>query len=580
MTSSHIGDDIRSRVDIVDVVSRYVDLRRSWTNFVWLSPFRQEKTPSFVVSPHKQIFKDFGGNGLWGDVITFLMEVENIDFMDAVRILAKDAGIRISDYEHIHYDKKQEEQKEKQKRLQAAAQDFFSSKLWEFPKALDYVTNTRGLWRDIIEKFCLGYAPDSYYDLVHYLLWKGFKDHDLLQWSLAKISKNWDYYAFFRDRLIIPIFDKVWNTVAFGGRALSSDTQPKYINSSDTSVYDKSKILYGLNFLKDGLRLHDFVVVVEWYMDVIAWSRLGYDNAVATCGTSLTEHHVKQLKNYSNQLYFFFDSDEAWYQASLRALKLVYKYDIYPKIITLPEWFKDIDELVNVLVWKEDSKDIVEGLLQNSLEGFSFLINRGMTAFDVTSPVGRKSFLDLLFDVLAHVVSPTIQHAYLDIISKSLSIEVAYLLSQFRTFRKKNRTILQRNMWDKSETSQHWSYVMSWELLLCGLCWQGYLLEKLNYQDKDKFVNFLSDLIEFLPETELLRIVWYDSVEDNKSITSLNESQLWREKELSSLTSDRYRSFIIQTVSGFVQQLLKQLAKSKTLSAAEFVTLQTAWRRC
>jgi len=112
------------------------------------------------------------------------------------------------------------------------------------------------------------------------------------------------------------------------------------------------------------------------------------------------------------------------------------------------------------------------------------------------------------------------------------------------------------------------------------LCWQGYLLEKLNYQDKDKFVNFLSDLIEFLPETELLRIVWYDSVEDNKSITSLNESQLWREKELSSLTSDRYRSFIIQTVSGFVQQLLKQLAKSKTLSAAEFVTLQTAWRRC
>lgn len=579
MTSSHIGDDIRSRVDIVDVVARYVELKRSWTNFVGLSPFRQEKTPSFVVSPHKQIFKDFGGNGLWWDVITFIMEIENVDFMDAVRILAKDAGINIADYEHIHYDKKQEEQKERQKRLHALTQAFFSKKLRDSQKALKYITAVRWLELAVVEKFGLGYAPDSSYDLIHYLLWKGFVDQDLLQWSLAKVGQNGDYYSFFRDRLIIPIFDKMWNTIAFGGRALSADVQPKYINSSDTVVYDKSKVLYGMNFLKDGLKTHDFVVVVEWYMDVIAWSRLGYDNAVATCGTSLTEYHVKQLKNCSDYLYFFFDSDDAWYQASIRALKLAYKYDIYPKVIVL-EWFKDVDELVNVSLSRESPTNIVQWLLDGSLDGFVFLIGHALQWFDISSPIGRKSFLDSLFDVLTYVVSPTIQYTYLEIISKALSVEVAYLLSQFRSFRKKNQTILQKNTVVDNVDGSQWSYSINGELLLSSLCWQGYIFEKLHYPGKDLLIQFLSDLVAFLPETELLRSVWYDTVEDLSIIASLNESQLWWEKELDALHPDRYRHFIVSTLSGFIQQLLKQLAKSKVLSPVTFVSLQSTWKQC
>lgn len=337
MAHNPIIDDILSSADIVDVVSSYVPLKRVGSNFSGCCPFHNEKTPSFIVSPTKQIFKCFGcGKG--GNALTFLQEIEKIDFRDAVKELADKYHIDINKYQ---IDTKkiamESDEKAKLKRMHTLAQNYFTQALQSNPAALTYLKGDRKLTEQDIQHFGVGFAPESYYELIQLLRSKGFSDSDILESSLGKRNANGELFSFFRNRITFPIFDAMGNIVAFSARVLNPEDKPKYLNSAEHKAFEKSKILYGLNFAKNHIKEHQKLIVVEGQMDVLGLARLDIPIGIATSGTALSSDHIKFIKRYSENIYLLFDNDSAGQQATLRALKLFYQQNIFPKIIRLPE---------------------------------------------------------------------------------------------------------------------------------------------------------------------------------------------------------------------------------------------------
>jgi len=267
-------------------------LKRSGSNFSGNCPFHNEKTPSFMVSPAKQIFKCFGcGKG--GNLITFVQEIERIDFRDTIKELAKMGNINLEKYQLDN--KKIEEyadEKEKIKRMHKLAQQFFVNELKKNTAALTYLKEQRKLDDKMIEYFGIGYAPESHYTLLQHLKSKGFNDNDLIQASLAKKGQNQDIYSFFRHRITFPIYDTMQNVIGFsarivdpnatGGNLASAGTGPKYLNSAEHKAFDKSSILYGLNRAKNHVKEHNAIIIVEGQMDVVGLTRLGFPIGVAT----------------------------------------------------------------------------------------------------------------------------------------------------------------------------------------------------------------------------------------------------------------------------------------------------------
>ena len=323
-TWSDAVDEIKSRLDIVDVISKYVILKKRGVNYIGLCPFHNEKTPSFIVSPQKGIFKCFGcGKG--GDSITFLMEIKNESYADVIKDLAQQFNIELPKG-NTNYEKNKDK-KTKINDILAKAQQFYTQTLLDKPEAkiaYEYLMK-RGITEDIIKKYGLGYSPDSYDSLI-----KCLKDYDTELLSEAGlIIKNEEknsYYDRFRGRVMIPIFDEKGQVVGFGSRTLKKDDNgAKYINSPDSNTYNKSKILYGFNFAKDSIKNEDFVLIMEGYFDVITAQANGVENAVATCGTALTGEHVKLISRYcpSRRIYLAFDTDNAGRNATNRGAEVI-----------------------------------------------------------------------------------------------------------------------------------------------------------------------------------------------------------------------------------------------------------------
>jgi len=327
-------DDILSRVDIVDIVSQYVNLKKTWRNYTWLCPFHSEKTPSFVVSEEKQIFKCFWC-WKWWNAITFLREIENLDFYDALKILAEKAGIELKT-KNFTKNEKEISQKDTLLKINKTALNFFHKELFEDENAMNYLQNERKLTKELIVKYKLWYAPKESNKLIKYLEDKWFSKEDILLAGLARKTSSGSIYAFFTNRIMFPVFNSLGDVVAFSWRIFNWETNTwKYVNTPETIIYHKSNILYNYNNAKKTKK--DFLIVVEWYMDVIWLDRLGYDNAVATCWTALTEQHAKLLKRVSNKIVFAFDNDNAGLQASLRWEKLALSLWLYPLIYKI-EW--------------------------------------------------------------------------------------------------------------------------------------------------------------------------------------------------------------------------------------------------
>ena len=423
-------EDVLSNVDIVDVIWRYLPLKRAGSNYKALCPFHREKTPSFVVSPHKQLFKCFGC-WIWGNAIKFVMEYEKLSFWEALKMLAQEAKIDISQYDlKKWYESKNINEKEKIYRINSTAADFFQNQLKQSEVAKNYLRQ-RHISLPVYTKFQLWYAPEGN-KTINYLLQQGWDEESILKAGLAKKTSN-GLVSFFKNRLIFPLLDPIGNIIWFAGRALNPSDMPKYINIGENLVYDKSKYLYGLNWAKSDYQKVWWLIVVEGYMDVIGLFRIfGKSVGVATSGTALTSHHAKILKRYGENLFLSFDNDQAGYDATIRWLKIAREVGIYPKVIKL-KGFKDFDEIANSL---ESTLDKIEtNQYFEIIEWFERLVNHLLEKYSLDDPLGIKKIKDIALEAISHIdiqQDYPIFKLYLDKLAKILKIDSDTLMQQLK----------------------------------------------------------------------------------------------------------------------------------------------------
>lgn len=376
-------EEIKSRSDIVKVISDYIKVQQSGSNYKGLCPFHGEKTPSFYINTSKQIYKCFGcGEG--GDVINFIMKIENLEFMDAVKLLAKDCGIEIN----TNMDEQSKIRMEKIKKFQdintEAARYYFSNLIKDKNYGYEYLRK-RGLDDKIIKKFGLGYAPKAWTNLMDYLISKGYDKNTLVECGLVTYKENGNkYYDRFINRVIFPIFDYRGNVIGFGGRVLD-DALPKYLNSPDTLAFNKKYNLYGLNFARKNIS-NRTMILVEGYMDLISLYQYGIRNVCATLGTALTLEQGKLLKRYVDNVVISYDSDEAGVKATLRAIDILTSANINVKVLNLKD-VKDPDEFIRKYGLVEYQQAI-----ENAVHYIKYKIVQCKKNYDLTKDEDRLKF--------------------------------------------------------------------------------------------------------------------------------------------------------------------------------------------
>lgn len=337
MRSDHLVEEIKSKIDIVDLIAEHVDLKRAGQNYKGLCPFHSEKTPSFMVNPSKQIFHCFGCNK-GGDVFTFLMDYERMSFQEALSYLADKAGLKIEQYKDSPGINKG--LKESLFAMHKEASDFFTACLRDSERASSYVAG-RGLHMETAKKFALGYSMNERDALLGHLKKKGFPIEHIKSSGLVYFGESASGggpHDFFRDRIMFPIFDLQGRGIAFGGRTLSSSKSvPKYLNSPDSIIFKKGETCYGINIAKSFIPVKGYSIVVEGYLDSIMCHQYGFGNTIAPLGTALTAGHLRKLQRFSNKVLLLFDGDAAGTSAAKRSLELTYAAGMMAKVLTLPE---------------------------------------------------------------------------------------------------------------------------------------------------------------------------------------------------------------------------------------------------
>ncbi len=403
-------EKVRERSDIIDIVSDYVQLKKSGSNYVGLCPFHNEKTPSFTVSDTRQFFHCFGcGEG--GDSIAFIMKKENLDFVEAIRFLANKYGIEI---EEGQVDKKKVAEKEKLYEINKETARFFYKNLMNNPKALDYL-GKRGIGLNIVRRFGLGYSSNSWDSLHRYLKNIGYKDEELEKLGLiVKKNGNTGYYDRFRDRIMFPIIDTRSRVIGFGGRVMDK-TMPKYLNSKESIIFNKSEHLYGLN-LVDKYSDRKRILLVEGYMDVISLNARGLNEIVASLGTSLSQRQSRLLKRYGKEVYICYDSDSAGIKATLRAIDILLGEGIHPRMIILPQGM-DPDDYINRFGILEFEK-----LLSKYYNHVDYRIHMLKREHNLDDIEGKIKFTIKVSNIIKDLNSPVEQDVYIDKISKETGI--------------------------------------------------------------------------------------------------------------------------------------------------------------
>jgi len=331
-------NEIKSRLNIEDVVAEYIKLEKSGIGFKAPCPFHNEKTPSFNVSPSRGIYKCFGC-GESGDIFNFVEKIEGISFQESLEKLAQKAGVELTKSTGKSKKEREKEKTEKENLLKILEDStkFFQINLLKDEKAKNYLKK-RGVDEKTVKKFRIGLAKDSWHDLEIFLTKKGYSKVNIEKVGLIKKNEKGNVYDRFRDRIVFPIFDLNDNPIAFSGRDLSEkDNTAKYLNSPETIFFNKSEILYGLNLAKNEARRRKYFIIVEGQMDLIMSHKVGFKNTVATSGTSLTEQHLKNLSRFSKNLIFAFDSDNAGIEASYKGMKKALTEDFDVKILNIPE---------------------------------------------------------------------------------------------------------------------------------------------------------------------------------------------------------------------------------------------------
>ena len=395
-------EEIRSRLNIEDVIGEYVELKRAGRSYKGLSPFTGEKTPSFFVSPEKNIWHDFSSNK-GGDVFAFVMEAEGMDFRQAMEFLARKAGVDLSEYQSASARKRTAYKK----RLLAAnelAARYFQQSLLRSQQAIEYVFKQRGLSRQTIQNFQIGYAPDSGTALLAALEKRGFTKREINDAGLLnRYGKD-----LFRGRMMIPLMDQGGQVIGFTGRIIGNvPNAPKYLNTPQTLLYDKGRHIFALSQAKEAIRKSGFVVMVEGNLDVVSSHQAGVAQTVATAGTSMTENHLKAVKRLTSDVRLCYDSDKAGVAATERAIELASHESVELTIISLPDGAKDPDELIksSVQAWREAvtrNEPAVEWVLRQHAE-----------RCDLDTAVGQRTFTTAALRVVRGLADPVEREYYI-----------------------------------------------------------------------------------------------------------------------------------------------------------------------
>ena len=407
--SDDIIEEVRMKNDIVDVISQYVKLTRKGNSYFGLCPFHNEKTPSFSVTPSKQMYYCFGC-GAGGNVYNFVMEYENYSFGEALSHLAERAGVELP---KIEYSREARAKAEKRATLleinKKAAQYFYYQLRRDNGKnAHDYLTG-RGLSEETIKKFGLGYSDKYSDDLYKYLKAQNYSDELLRESGLFNVDERQGMYDKFWNRVIFPIMDVNNRVIGFGGRVMG-DGKPKYLNSPETQIFDKSRNLYGLNVARTTRK--NYLILCEGYMDVISMHQAGFTNAVASLGTALTSGHASLVKRYTQEVLLLYDSDEAGVKAALRAIPILREAGVNSRVVNLRP-YKDPDEFI-----KEEGAQAFEKRLESAADSFMFRISIASGDFPMDEPQGQNRFFERCAQNLLELSDELERNLYIEAIVK------------------------------------------------------------------------------------------------------------------------------------------------------------------
>lgn len=408
--------ELLQRSDVVDVVQNYVQLRHRGRTHTGLCPFHSEKSPSFVVYPETQSFYCFGC-GVGGDVIGFTKRINNIDYVEAVKMLAARAGMPLPQENDTTGKLRQ--------RITSLNKDvarfYYEQMNSENGAVARAYWRGRGLSDSTIKRFGLGFAPNSFGETKDAMRRLGYSEDELVAAGIIKKSEKGNFYDVFRNRVMVPIFDLRGNVIAFGGRNLG-DEKPKYINSPETILYKKSNAMFALNIAKKSANRR--YILCEGYMDVIALHQAGFTTAVAACGTALTEQQVKLLSDYADEVVLCYDSDEAGQKATARSLNLFANSPVKISVLSVPD-AKDPDEFI-----KKFGKERFEMLLNGSSNAIEYELLKAKSKFDIASADGRLSYMKAAINILAGRITPTERDVYAGRLAEETDISKTAITNQ------------------------------------------------------------------------------------------------------------------------------------------------------
>ena len=412
-------------LDIVQVIGEYVVLKKAGANYKGLSPFKEENTPSFVVSPRKKIYKDFStGDG--GDVIKFYRKINNLSFYEAVNELARKYNISIKTF---YEDSSRITENEKYYEIMKQAQIYFSKNIFNSLEALNYMDN-RGYLEVDLRKFGIGFSENKWDGLLSYLTNKGYSIDDLLELGLVIKNENGNIFDYFRNRIIFPIYNDNMKIVGFGGRTINTDENtPKYLNSPESKIFKKGKELFGLLNRGEQIRKRGVAILMEGYLDVLTAHKNGFEFAVASLGTAFTTEQAEYLKRYATNVIIAYDNDSAGKNATVKAANILKKYDFNIRCLTIDGEVKDPDEYLK----KYGKKAFLKLLKTTTVEVFEYVYEEYSKDLDLKSIVGKERFINRIKDFMLNVKSEVEKSIYIQKISVELEIDKEVLYSTFST---------------------------------------------------------------------------------------------------------------------------------------------------
>ena len=506
--SDELIDEIKSSNDIVDTISQYVRLKRSGRNFFGLCPFHKEKSPSFSVSPDKQIFHCFGC-GVGGNVIHFISKIENLDFRETLEFLAERSGIELPTSENEQFNKRQV-LKDKVFKINEETAQFYHENLYKpTAKVAQEYVKTRKLNNTTLKSFLIGYSG-TYNELYKHLKQKGFGDEEILASSLVNKNDRGQFIDRFRNRLIIPIMDIRCKVIAFGGRVLDKSL-PKYINSPENIVYSKGRNLFGLNIAKKGNL--DKIVIVEGYMDAISLYQRGITNVVASLGTALTEAQGRLLRKYAGQVIISYDSDAAGQAATLRGLEILKNLGCDVRILQMDDG-KDPDEYV--IKYGSGRFNL---LIEKAISLVEFKIKVLKNKYNLESTNDKIKFLQEIAKILLNIDSQIELEIQIDNISKNYEISKEAIYAElnkikYNNRKEENKNKVKPNIIKKEDRKIDEATIRRENFII-------YLLINGNNEQRQKIKNNIKqEEFKYTLNKEIIKNI-YEYIEQNKEITNI-----------------------------------------------------------